>query len=253
MEMEKYRELKAPFFTALFIFLGLFLYTRLAGPIPFFINSVQTTNSSLFKAEGRGEAAGVPKTAQFFVGVTKSAPTPEEAQEEANSVANDIINELKKLGVKEKDIKTSDYQINPQYRFPETGEAQQITGYTVTQTLDVKAEDIDLANKAVDAAVKSGANLLGSVSFVLSDEDMKKLEGEARKEAIKEAREKAESIADLSGIRLGKVINIEENSGAGIIPLRAQGGDGLEKDTSTKLSPGETKVEITVTLFYETR
>ena len=155
--------------------------------------------------------------------------------------------------MKEKDIKTSDYQINPQYRFPETGEAQQITGYTVTQTLDIKVVDIDLANKAVDAAVKNGANLLGSVSFVLSEEDMSKLEDEARKEAIREARDKAESIAGLSGIKLGKIINIEENTGGGIVPLRAQGGSALEKDISTELSPGETKVEITVTLFYETR
>src|SRR3989338_1403054 len=253
MEMEKYSELKAPFFTAVFIFLGLFLYTRFAGPIPFFINSVQTTNSSLFKAEGSGEASGVPKTTQFFAGVTKSAPTPQQAQQQANFVANNIVNELKKLGVKEKDIKTSDYQINPQYRFPETGEAQQITGYTVTQTLDIKVVDIDLANKAVDAAVKNGANLLGSVSFVLSEEDMSKLEDEARKEAIREARDKAESIAGLSGIKLGKIINIEENTGGGIVPLRAQGGSALEKDISTELSPGETKVEITVTLFYETR
>lgn len=253
MEMENYRELKAPFFTAVFVFLGLFLYTRLAGPIPFFVNSVQTTNSSLFKAEGSGEAAGVPKTAQFFAGITGTAQTPEDAQEQANKTTNNITVELKKIGVKEKDIKTSDYRINPQYRFPETGESQQITGYTVTQTLEVKVNNIDLANKAVDASVKNGANLLSGVSFVLSDEDLRELEDEARKEAIDEARDKAERIASLSGIKLGKVINIEENTGGGVIPLRAQGGSVEKDDTATKLNPGEAKVQISVTLFYETR
>src|SRR3989344_7112555 len=167
--MENNREAwKAPFLTVLFVFAGLFFYTKLVGPIPFFVNSVTTTQSSLFKAEGTGEAAGVPKTAIFQVGVTKTANTPETAQESANTLANQIITELKKLGVKEKNIKTVDYSVNPQYRFPEIGESQQVSGYTVTQTLEVRIEDIDLASRAIDASVKKGANLVSGLSFVLT-------------------------------------------------------------------------------------
>ena len=251
--MENNREAwKAPFLTVLFVFAGLFFYTKLVGPIPFFVNSVTTTQSSLFKAEGTGEAAGVPKTAIFQVGVTKTANTPETAQESANTLANQIITELKKLGVKEKNIKTVDYSVNPQYRFPEIGESQKVSGYTVTQTLEVRIEDIDLASRAIDASVKKGANLVSGLSFVLTSEEGLKLENEARKEAIDEARMKAESIAKLSGIRLGKILNVEENFGPLPIPLRAQGG--IEEDkASTEILPGESKVTVTVTLFYETK
>jgi len=250
--MEKYRELRAPFFTVVFIFLGLFLYTRLVGPIPFSVNSVQTTQSSLFKAEGTGSSTAVPKTASFQVGVTKNGPTPDDAQEQANQASNQIISELKKIGIKQEDIKTIDYQVNPQYRFPESGESQQISGYSVTQTLEVKVEKVELASEAIDVSVKNGANLLSGLSFVLTDEQKLELENEARKEAIEKAKKKAESIAKLSGIRLGKILNIEESFGGIPVPLRAQGAF-LEDKVQTEILPGETKVEVSVTLFYETR
>ena len=74
----------------------------------------------------------------------------------------------------------------------------------------------------------------------------------ARKEAIDEAKMKAESIAKLSGIRLGKILNVEENFGPLPIPLRAQGS--IEEDKAqTEILPGESKVSVTVTLFYETK
>ncbi|MEK9178684.1 MAG: SIMPL domain-containing protein [Patescibacteria group bacterium] len=250
--MENNKAWKAPFLTVVFVFLGLFLYAKIADPIPFSLTSVQTTQSNLFQVQGTGEAAGVPKTASFQVGVTKTANTPDSAQDQTNESANQIISELKKLGISEKNIKTTDYSVNPQYRFPQVGESQQISGYTVTQTLEVKVEDVDLASRAIDISVTNGANLVSGLSFVLTDEEKLNLENEARKEAIDKAKLKAESIAKISGIRLGRIINIEENFGGVPIPLRAQGAIEEHK-VQTEILPGESKVTVTVTLFYETR
>lgn len=250
--MEKYRDLRSPFFTVVFVFLGLLLYTKLVGPIPFFINSVQTTQSSLFRAEGTGEATSVPKTATFQVGVTKTAGTPDQAQEQANTLANQIISELKELGIKEESIKTIDYQVNPRYRFPGGGESEAISGYTVTQMLEIKTDDVSLAGQAIDSAVKNGANLVSGLTFGFTEEERLDLENEARKKAVDKAKKKAESIAEVSGIKLGRIINIEENFGGMPIPLRAEGSLPEDK-ASTEILPGESKVMITVTVFYETR
>src|SRR4051812_34923630 len=100
------RELKVPFFTILFIFLGFFLFTKIFGPLPFSVNSVTTTKANLFTVDGTGEATAVPDTALATLGVNKQAPTVESAQKEVNQIINKITDDLKGLGIEAKNIKT---------------------------------------------------------------------------------------------------------------------------------------------------
>lgn len=248
----KSKELQSPFFTVLFILVGIFLYTRLAGPIPFSVNSVQTSKSNLFSVQGIGKATAVPDTALLSLGVTKTAPNVLSAQQQANQAVNKIVADFKTLGIEEKNIKTTNYSVYPDYDY--NSGRQNIRGYTVTQNLEVKIKPIDKANKAIDAATADGANMIGSISFILNDTEKKRLENEARAEAIKNAKEKAESLSSLSGLRLGKIIDIQEGGGFErpmpvTMDLRAPGGGAEEK---TELSPGENTIQTTVTLSYET-
>lgn len=258
--------IKTAFFTVLFIFICFFLFTKLFGPIPFQVNSIQTTKTDLFTVSGEGEAKGKPEKAHVSVGVTKIAKTADQAQNLMNETTNSIVNELKKAGVPQEAIKTSSYNVYPNYdnigrpvpfssdtSMPEivpNGDDQRITSYTATQNLDITAETVELANKAVDVATANGANIISGVSFVLSDEDREELEQKARIEAINKAKAKAKKIADAADIRLGKIVNIQESGNNYPVYMEAQ--KSLDRGAPTELQPGENTVRIGVTLSYET-
>jgi len=240
--------LKTPLLTVLFIFLGLFLYTKLIGPIPFSVNSITTTKTNLFSVSGTGKATGIPDTAQLSIGVTKTASTVLSAQNQTNTTANKIIEDLKKLGISDKDIKTTNYSVNPNYDFGR-GE-QNITGYTVSQTLEINITPIDIANKAIDTATSIGANLVGSINFTFNEKTQKELENKARTEAVKIAKEKAENLAKVTGIRLGKIVDVQESGNFEPRPMMM--GALETKSADTNLEPGENSITINITLSYET-
>lgn len=251
-----WKEVRTPLLTVLFIFLALIAYTKLLGPIPFTVNSISTVKDSLFTVEGTGEVTAVPETALLNMGVSKQAATVEEAQTQVNEVINQITQQMTALGVEEKNIKTVNYSVNPNYDF--TAGTQKINGYMVNADVQVKIKPVDKANQAIDAATKAGATNVGNVQFVLDDEKRAELEDQARAEAITKAKAKAESIAKTSGIRLGKLINVQENLSGGAqppMPMRADlklenaAGDMAQ---TTELNPGENKVSMTVSLSYET-
>lgn len=243
--------LKTPLFTILFIFLGLFLYIKLFGAIPFSVTSVTTTKTNLFQASGTGKATAIPNTATLSLGVTKTSASVTTAQDQVNSAVNKIITDIKNLGIDEKDIKTTNYNVYPSYDY--SSERQTITGYTVTQTLEIKTKPIDKANRTVDLATASGANIIGGITFTLDDIERKKLEDAARKEAVANAKEKAQSLASAAGILLGRIIDVQESDARPPITFRTMEQQAAPSEDQTILPTGENVIEITVTLSYETR
>lgn len=246
-------QFKTPIVIIASFFIALFLYTKLAGPIPFYINSVNTTKTDLFSSSGTGEMASVPDEASISVGVTKSAPTVAEAQKQTNTAADKIITELKKLGLSNVDIKTTNYSVNPNYgndlMFPSRGTQN---GYTVIQNLDIKVKPIEKVNKVVDTVTAAGANLIGGVNFTFSDSLQKSLEQEATIKAVNDAKEKAQTLANAAGVRLGKVINVvssNNNPRPEPIMMKASKSDQQEP---TNITPGENTVTVSVTIYYET-
>ncbi len=232
-------------------FILLFVYTKFAGPIPFAVNNVNTNKADLFQTQGTGKAAAAPDQAIINLGITQTSSSVSDAQSKTNSTAEKIINGLKDLDIPEKNIKTTNYSINPNYSF--SGESQRITGYFVTQSLEVRAP-IEKTNQAVDAATLNGANLVGNISFTLNGEKKTELENEARREAVVKAKQKAQGLAKASGIKLGKIINVTETSPDFPRPilLEADKAQGSAETQTTNITPGETSVEITVTLTFET-
>lgn len=236
----------------LIFFLLLFVYTRLAGPIPFAINSINTNRTDLFESSGIGKAAAAPDKAKISVGVTESAPQVLDAQERTNQKSKAIIDAIKSLGVEEKDIRTTNYSVSPDYSFGPT--TQRITGYTVTQNIDVTT-NIDKINQVVDAATAAGANIAGGIQFILSDEKLEEVENQAREEAVKVAKRKAEGLAKAAGLRLGRIVDVNESPTAQPPqPLFAERAAdlGVPPEEPTQITPGENNVEVTVTLVYQT-
>lgn len=246
------RTITASIMTVLFAFICLFVFFKLFGPIPFFIQNVTTTKESLFTVEGTGETTVIPDTAMISFGVSKTSSTVEEAKNQVNTISNKITEDLKNLGIKVKDIKTTNYSVNPQYDY--TRGNQKITGYVVDTNMTVKLQPIDKANNAIDIATKDGANQVGGIQFVVDDAKQKELMSEARKKAIKDAKEKAQSLADAAGIRLGRIVDVNENAQTPPYPryLEAMSADKAAVEETTQLNPGENKISTTITLSYET-
>lgn len=257
-----FQEFKTPIVITALLFAAFFLYTKFVGPIPFSINSVNTTKTDLFSSSGEGKATAIPDSATVDLGITTQAITIADAQNKANQTANKIIDNIKKLGISEKDIKTTNYSVNPNYSqgevqpmmYPIRGGGNNITGYTVTQNIEVKIKPIEKTNKVVDNATASGANLIGGVNFTFSDDLQKSLEQKARQEAVNDAKTKAQSLANAGGVRLGRVVNIIENSNQPIrvMPMAAGILEKTDQNAPTNITPGENSVIINVVIYYET-
>lgn len=252
MYTNPWSRLLVPFLIVLFTLVAFFVLVKLFGPIPFAVTSVTSAQSDLFTVEGTGKATAVPDTANIDLGVSKSASTVEAAKDEVNTVMNALTKDLKGLGIEEKDIKTTSYTVTPDYNY--TTGTQQIKGYTVAASVSVTVKPTDKANQAIDIATKDGANAANGVNFTLNDEEQQQLEDTARKEAISNAKTKAESIARAAGIHLGRLVNVQENNATAPQPVfAAQKAVALpDSQTPTELSPGQNTVSITVTLSYQT-
>ncbi len=233
-------------------FILLFLYTKFIGPIPFAVNSINTTKQNLFQAQGTGEVSAIPNTADISFGVTKTAATVADAQNQTNTAVTNILNAIKTLGIDAKDIKTTNYSVNPQYNY--NAGNQTITGYSVTQNIEVKLSPIEKASKAVDAATSNGANLVGGLTFTLDDATMQKLEDQARQKAVDAAKQKAQSLANAAGMKLGKIVDVEETPNEIPMPRPLLMGAGVAKTDSapTELPTGQSTISSTVTISYET-
>ncbi len=266
-----YNEFKTPIVIITLLFAAFFIYTKFVGPIPFYINSVSTTKTDLFTSNGEGSASAIPDTASVSLGITKQSTTVSDAQNKTNTATKKIIDNIKKLGIAEKDIKTTNYSVNPNYgsnirplqsngaeiapmMYPIRDDGNNIIGYTVTQNLEIKVKPIDKVNEVIDASTKSGANLVGGVNFTFSDGLRKSLENKARKEAVDNAKAKAKSLAGAAGVRLGKVVNVIENSNFPYYPmaLKAEAGQSGDQPAPSNVTPGENEVIINVIIYYET-
>ena len=160
---------------------------------------------------GKGEAIGIPDIAKIQLGYSVEKYKVSDAQKDNSEKMNIVIEKLKKdYSIESKDIKTTNYNINPQYNWNEG--KQLFRGYRVSQNLDIKIRDISKLSDILDLAGTLGLNQVGSLNFDIDNKD--KLEQEAREKAIKAAKEKAEALAEVAGLKLGKIVSFYENNGS---------------------------------------
>lgn len=247
---DQHQKIFPPAATIILFFVALFLYARLAGPIPFAVNSVTTTKTDTFSVSGEGKAIVKPDIALVNAGVEANGATVKQVQDEINKTTNKVTEALKDLGVDEKDIKTVNYSIHPNYDW--SSGRQRITGYRASTSLQIKVHNIDNLNQVIDKATASGANNVGNISFDVDDKT--KAEEEARKEAVAEAKKKAKQAAEIAGFKLGRIINYSESKNGGEIPIVYREALKLPADAGaepTEIQPGSSEIKITVTLSYE--
>jgi uncharacterized protein len=235
---------------------GVIAVTRFMGGPALSINQISTNKQGTFDVTGESKITTVPDQAEVRMGISINEPTVKVAQDRTNQVMNQISAELDKLGITKQDIKTENYSLYPVFDY-QPGSSQKITGYSVNANLVVTIKDFSKLNQVIDMATGAGANQIGGITFSLSDDKKAEVEREARDEAITNAKKKAEELAQLAGMRLGKIVNVWESpmgkdmlyAAEAPMAMDARGAGG---GAPTNVEPGSTSFQYTITLSYET-
>src|SRR5919202_5456025 len=169
--------------------------------------SIQTMSD--IGVSGTGRVFAEPDTAIASVGVEITAATLDQATKDAQTRMDAVLTRIKSLGVDAKDIQTVSYNVFPVTNEPKPTETAKITGYRVSNIVQVKIRKIGDTGKVLDAAIAAGANSLNSLMFTVDDPS--KFQDQARAQAVKDAMAKAQTMANAAGVRVGKITSITEN------------------------------------------
>ena len=234
------------------------------------------TTANTVSFTGEGKVFAVPDIAAVNFSIITEAPTSKAAQD-ANSVkSKKVVDFLKSQNISDKDIKTSGYNVYPQYSYKQPvpmpmgvdgrglegsmtqsypqyyDSSPKITSYQVNQSFEVKVRDLEKVSAVLDGLVTAGANQVNQLGFRIDDEE--KLKDQARELAIQDAKKQASVLQKQIGIRLGKIVNYQEGGyyppmyfKAGAMDAGGRGGG----DPLPEIPAGENEITINVTITYQ--
>jgi len=201
---------------------------------------------------GEGKVSVVPDVAILNLGVEAQATTVAEAQQQAAEAMADVMEELDKQGVAEKDIKTQHFSIYPVRRWDKDKNEEILVGYRVSNTVMAKIRKVDETGIIIDAVAEVGGDYIriNGISFTV-DEPTAYLE-EAREKAMADAKTKAEQLADLADVKLGKPTYISESGAYVLVPREYYISEAAVPASAptTPISPGETEISLTVQVSF---
>ena len=200
---------------------------------------------------GQGKVTAVPDIATLRLGVEAQEASVAEAQAQAIEAMDKVMTALTDNGVAEKDIQTQYYSIRQVTKWDRVKEEETVIGYRVTNTVAAKIRDIDKAGAIIDAVAEAGGDLTRIDSISFSIDDPSDYYEEAREEAMADAKAKAEQLAELADVTLGKPTYISESTYVppitrGVVYEEAVGVPAPE----TAISPGEMEISLAVQVGY---
>ena len=213
------------------------------------------TGDRTIQVTGSGSVAGEPDLAALDLGVSVEGETVAEAREAAAGAMTAVLNSLRGNDVAEEDMQTGHLGIHPQYDYGARSTEGQRTlrGYVVNNTVRVKVRRLESLGEVIDDAAEAGGNsiVINSIRFMI--EDTTPLQTQARRLAVKDAEEKAQTLAETSGASLGEPLAITESTYYQGPPSPFQGEEAFADAarTSTPVLPGELTVTVAVTVVYQ--
>lgn len=211
---------------------------------------------------GEGKVSAKPDVAKISAAIVTQKEFLKEAQDENSKKSNILIGYVKSEGVDEKDIKTSGYNIYPQYSYPRPcpdyslcplSERQpKIVGYQVRNSVEITIRDIAKAGDILAGVVGAGANEVSGITFTIDQPDA--LKARARGKAVEDARAKADALAKVLGKRVSDIVNFSESGGSPppiFFAKEAALGAGGGAVPSPSVEPGENEIVVDVSITYE--
>ncbi|MFC1714349.1 SIMPL domain-containing protein [Candidatus Poribacteria bacterium] len=197
---------------------------------------------------GTGSAFGDPDVAVLDLGIRAEEKSIEEAHGMASFAMQQVLDSLKNNGIAESDIQTRQFSIRPVYNFQNNQRVLQ--GYEVSNIVAAKVRDIDNTGKIIDEAVTAGSKWITVNSIGFAIDDPEALVEQARVEAMKNAKAKAQTLAELGEVTLGKPVSISEVADGSPIYYDAGSVPAREGD-ATPIQPGELEITVTVVVVYD--
>lgn len=205
---------------------------------------------------GEGTLSLPPDLATLDFGVEVSAPSVSEANEQAATAMDAIIEALKERGVKDEDIQTSRYSVYPRYNYVEEEKGgvrsgkEVLTGYRVNNRATVKLRDLDVIGEVIDEVVAAGGDVVRISNIRFTLEDPKPKMAELREMAVADAKAKAGHLAELSDVTLGRLIYMSEG---GVSPsVRSFARESLDfafaAQPAAAVAPSVSGGEVTLSL-----
>lgn len=192
---------------------------------------------------GEGKSQEKNQKASFSAGVMVQNMDKNKAISEVNTKMESLVKALKDFGIKESDIKTQNLSY---YQEPKGGQNPGM--WQVNNSVEIILREIDKANALTDLISSSGANNVYGPNF--SMDDTNQVEKSLYDMAIKDAKDKAESIANASGRKLGKILSVNDGGTTTNYPMYAIKTDsGMGGGAATE--PGSTTVYKNLTVIFE--
>ena len=208
-----------------------------------------TPSEPTISVTGTGRVVVTPDIADLRLGVSVTKPTVKGARATAAQTMTNVIAAIKKLGIADKDIQTTNLSLQPVYTYPPNGGTPKLTGYTLSNTVAVTIRDLDKIGDVIDDSLTAGATTMDGVSF--RNENPAAAEEQARKEAMTQAKAKAETLASSAGIKITGVSSISETSAPVPYPVPYFGtAAGAAQDASTPVQVGTNEVVVNVAVVY---
>lgn len=197
---------------------------------------------------GTGKSFVKPDIAEVVFGTNTQGLKSQDVVDQNNQTMNSVITALKALGIADKDIQTTGYNLNPVYDY--TNNQQVFKGYSLDQQITVKIRNFDSISGVLDKATSLGVTTVGNLQFTVDDPIA--AEADARAQAIAQAKEKATSIANQSGLQIAKLINVTDGSQPDIQPMLGQSAGVMAPtaNVAPQIQTGQMEVDSTVTLTY---
>jgi len=227
-----------------------------AGSLPAAAEAQQTATfaqpiaGTRLDVSATGEATRVPDVAIISAGVVTRAATARAALQQNAAQMERVRAALKRAGIADRDIQTSNISLNPEYRYVQD-QPPRLTGYTASNQVSVRFRDIAKSGDILDALVAEGANQINGPNLTI-DKPEEALD-EARTKAIAIGRARADIYARALGMRVVRLLSVSESGGNYPVPppmpvmmeARAMGS------AATKIDPGEQKVSVSLGMTFE--
>jgi uncharacterized protein len=210
---------------------------------------VQPQANTGISVVGQGIVLADPNVARITLGSEVFNQSLAQAEAEAARQMDAVISKLKASGIADSDIRTTAFNINPQYDQGNQNNQPTLRGYQVQNLVEVRTTNVAGLGALLDDAVSSGATRVFGISF--ESDNMEALKNQARDQAMTNARAKADQLARDAGVALGRPITIEESDTGGVTPVRQfDAAPAAAQAVSTPIQPGQLRVSTNVHVVW---
>lgn len=207
----------------------------------------QTHEGPVVVSAGEAIVKRAPDRAWVTITAESRARSPKEAQKLNADVMSDVLERLKGAGLSGDAIQTRAYELHPEYDYNEG--RQRLRGYLARNSVEVRIDDLPRVGEVLDLAVGAGATSVGNVRFDLKDRGG--AEREALRQAVDDARRRADAAASGAGMTVVRVLRIEEMRAAVVPPPRPmmmESRTAAMADAAPPVEPGQIEIRADVRL-----